>query len=182
MKVKETNIPDVKIIEPKVFGDSRGYFYESFNQTKFHELTGLDVNFVQDNHSKSDRGVLRGLHYQIEQSQGKLVRVSRGKVFDVVVDIRKSSPSFGKWVGEYLSADNFRQLWVPPGFAHGFLVLEDGTEFLYKTTDFYAPEHERTIQWNDTELAIDWPLDDIQVRLSDKDKEGTSFTAAETFA
>ena len=181
MKVIQTAIPDVKIIEPQVFGDERGCFMESFNAKRFHELTGLDVNFVQDNHSKSGRGVLRGLHYQIEQAQGKLVRVTAGKVFDVVVDIRKSSPGFGHWVGEILSADNFHQLWVPPGFAHGFLVLEDETEFLYKTTDYYAPEHERTIQWDDPGLAIEWPLDGLEVRLSDKDKNGTPFANAETF-
>ena len=181
MKVIQTTIPDVKILEPQVFGDERGFFLESFNAKRFHELTGLDVNFVQDNHSKSGRGVLRGLHYQIEQAQGKLVRVTAGKVFDVVVDIRKSSPSFGQWVGEILGADNYRQMWIPPGFAHGFLVLEDDTEFLYKTTDYYAPEHERTIQWNDPELAIEWPLDGLEVRLSDKDQAGTAFANAETF-
>ena len=181
MKVIQTTIPDVKILEPKVFGDERGFFLESFNVKSFHELTGLDVNFVQDNHSKSGRGVLRGLHYQIEQTQGKLVRVTAGKVFDVALDIRKSSPDFGQWVGEILSADNYRQMWVPPGFAHGFLVLEDDTEFLYKTTDYYAPEHERTIQWNDPELAIEWPVDGLEVRLSDKDKNGTAYANAETF-
>ena len=181
VKVIDTSIPDVKILEPKVFGDARGFFLESFNAKRFHELTSLDVNFVQDNHSKSGRGVLRGLHYQIEQAQGKLVRVTAGRVFDVVVDIRKSSPYFGQWVGEILSADNYRQMWIPPGFAHGFLVLEDDTEFLYKTTDYYAPEHERTIQWNDPELAIEWPLDGLEVRLSDKDKNGTAFASAEIF-
>jgi dTDP-4-dehydrorhamnose 3,5-epimerase len=181
MKVIDTSIPDVKIFEPKVFGDDRGFFQESFNARRFRELTGLDVNFVQDNHSKSARGVLRGLHYQIEQAQGKLVRVTCGKVFDVVVDIRKSSPYFGQWVGEILSADNYRQVWVPPGFAHGFLVLEEDTEFLYKTTDYYAPEHERTIQWDDPELGIEWPVDDLEIRLSDKDKSGTAFANAETF-
>ena len=182
MKLIDTSIPDVKIIEPDVFGDDRGFFMESFNARRFHELTGLDVNFVQDNHSKSGRGVLRGLHYQIEQAQGKLVRVTAGKVFDVVVDIRKSSPHFGQWVGEILSADNYRQMWVPPGFAHGFLVLEADTEFLYKTTDYYAPEHERTIQWNDPDLAIEWPIDGLEIRLSDKDKNATAFAKAETFA
>ena len=182
MKVIDTTIPDVKILEPNVFGDERGFFLESFNARRFCELTGLDVNFVQDNHSKSGRGVLRGLHYQIEQAQGKLVRVTAGRVFDVVVDIRKSSPCFGHWVGEILSADNYRQMWVPPGFAHGFLVLEDDTEFLYKTTNYYAPEHERTIQWDDLELAIEWPIDDLEIRLSDKDKAGTAFANAETFA
>jgi dTDP-4-dehydrorhamnose 3,5-epimerase len=181
MQVIQTAIPDVKIFEPKVFGDDRGFFLESFNARRFHELTGLDVNFVQDNHSKSARGVLRGLHYQIEQAQGKLVRVTSGKVFDVVVDIRKSSPCFGQWVGEILSADNHRQMWVPPGFAHGFLVLEDDTEFLYKTTDYYALEHERTIQCNDSELAIEWPIADLEIHLSDKDKKGTALANAETF-
>jgi dTDP-4-dehydrorhamnose 3,5-epimerase len=181
MKVIQTAIPDVKIIEPEVFGDERGFFLESFNARRFHELTGLDVNFVQDNHSRSALGVLRGLHYQIEQAQGKLVRVTRGKVFDVAVDIRKSSPCFGQWVGEILSADNYRQMWVPTGFAHGFLVLEDDTEFLYKTTDYYAPEHERTIQWDDAELAIEWPIDGLSICLSDKDKNGTAFATAETF-
>ena len=181
MKVIDTSIPDVKIIEPKVFGDSRGFFLESFNARRFQELTGLDVNFVQDNHSRSARGVLRGLHYQIEQAQGKLVRVTSGKVFDVVVDIRKSSPCFGQWVGEILSADNYRQMWVPPGFAHGFLVLEEDTEFLYKTTDYYAPEYERTIQWDDPELAIAWPIAGFEIHLSDKDKNGTALVNAETF-
>jgi len=182
MKLIDTSIPDVKIIEPEVFGDERGFFLESFNAKRFHELTGLDVNFVQDNHSKSGRGVLRGLHYQIEQAQGKLVRVTAGKVFDVVVDIRKSSPCFGQWVGEILSADNYRQMWVPPGFAHGFLVLEADTEFLYKTTDYYAPEHERTIQWDDPDLGIEWPIDDLEIRLSGKDENATAFANAETFA
>ena len=182
MKVTGTAIPEVKIIEPKVFGDERGFFCESFNRKRFHEATGLDVDFVQDNHSKSARGVLRGLHYQIKQPQGKLVRVSSGKVFDVVVDIRKSSPSFGLWVGEILSAENFRQMWIPKGFAHGFLVLEEDTEFLYKTTDYYAPEHERTIQWDDPELAIEWPLEGLEPRLSEKDKVGTPFAQAECFS
>lgn len=181
MKVIDTSLPDVKILEPKVFGDERGFFLESFNARRFHELTGLDANFVQDNHSKSARGVLRGLHYQIEQAQGKLVRVTAGKVFDVAVDIRKSSPSFGQWIGEILSADNYRQMWIPPGFAHGFLVLEDDTEFLYKTTDYYAPEHERTIQWDDPALGIEWPIDGLDVRLSDKDQAGTALADAEIF-
>ena len=181
MKVIDTPIPDVKIIEPKVFGDERGFFLESFNRRRFHELTGLDMDFVQDNYSKSGCGVLRGLHYQIEQAQGKLVRVARGKVYDVAVDIRKSSATFGHWVGAVLTAENFHQLWVPPGFAHGFLVLEDDTEFLYKTTDYYAPEHERTIQWDDPALGIEWPIDGLDVRLSDKDQAGTAFANAETF-
>ena len=182
MIVKSTAIPDVKIIEPKVFGDTRGFFYESFNSKRFCEATGLELEFVQDNHSKSGVGVLRGLHYQIEQPQGKLVRVVSGKVFDVAVDIRKSSATFGQWVGEILSADNFRQLWVPPGFAHGFLVLADETEFLYKTTDYYAPEHERCIKWDNSHLAIDWPIDGIGPRLSDKDQNGVPFATAEYFS
>ena len=181
MKVLDTTIPDIKIIEPEVFGDNRCFFYESFNRKRFHEHTGFDLDFVQDNHSKSGRGVLRGLHYQIEQAQGKLVRVVSGSVFDVAVDIRRSSATFGQWVGITLSAENFRQMWIPPGFAHGFLVLEDDTEFLYKTTDFYAPEHERTIQWNDPDLAIDWPLDGIEPRLSNKDLNGMPFDNAECF-
>ena len=182
MKVTNTTIPAVKIIEPQVFGDERGFFYESFNRKRFYEATGLDLDFVQDNHSKSARGVLRGLHYQIEQAQGKLVRVSSGKVFDVAVDIRKSSPSFGRWVGEVLSAENFRQMWIPPGFAHGFLVLDDDTEFLYKTSDYYAPEHERTIQWDDPDLAIEWPIVGLELRLSGKDKASNAFVDAECFA
>jgi dTDP-4-dehydrorhamnose 3,5-epimerase len=181
MKVLDTAIPDIKTIEPRVFGDARGFFYESFNRKTFCEQTGLDLDFVQDNHSKSTKGVIRGLHYQIERAQGKLVRVVSGKVFDVAVDIRKSSPSFGQWVGEILSAENARQLWIPPGFAHGFLVLADDTEFLYKTTNYYAPEHERTIQWNDADLAIEWPLKGLELRLSDKDQNGTPFANAEYF-
>ena len=181
MNVLDTPIPDIKIIEPDVFGDARGFFMESFNRRRFAETTGIDPDFVQDNHSKSGLGVLRGLHYQIQQAQGKLVRVTRGRVYDVAVDIRRGSPSFGQWVGETLSADNHRQLWIPVGFAHGFLVLEDDTEFLYKTTDYYAPEHERTIQWDDPELAIDWPLDGIELRLSDKDRQGLAFADADCF-
>lgn len=149
MKVVETSIPDVLIIEPKVFGDERGFFYESFNAAAFEAATGLKRQFVQDNHSKSQRGVLRGLHYQIQQPQGKLVRVVAGEVFDVAVDLRKSSPSFGRWFGTHLSAQNQRQLWIPEGFAHGFVVLSESAEFLYKTTDYYAPEHERSLLWND---------------------------------
>jgi dTDP-4-dehydrorhamnose 3,5-epimerase len=181
MKISDTAIADVKLIEPRVFGDSRGYFYESFNLRIFEELTGLDVEFVQDNHSLSNRGVLRGLHYQIRQPQGKLVRVTRGRVFDVAVDIRRSSPDFGKWVGQYLSAENFHQLWIPPGFAHGFVVLEDNTEFLYKTTDYWAPEHERSIRWDDPDIAVEWPTEGIELVLSDKDTEGTPFADAELF-
>lgn len=181
MRIIDTNIPEVKIFEPQVFADDRGFFYESFNRRRFQQLTGLDLEFVQDNHSKSARGVLRGLHYQIEQAQGKLVRVVRGSVFDVAVDIRRSSSSFGQWTGTELSAENHRQMWVPPGFAHGFLVLSDYAEFLYKTTDFYAREHERTIQWDDAELAIDWPLEGIEPSLSDKDKNGEPLANAECF-
>ncbi|HBC23640.1 MAG TPA: dTDP-4-dehydrorhamnose 3,5-epimerase, partial [Pseudomonas sp.] len=160
MKVVETSIPDVLIIEPKVFGDERGFFYESFNAAAFEAATGLKRQFVQDNHSKSQRGVLRGLHYQIQQPQGKLVRVVAGEVFDVAVDLRKSSPSFGRWFGTHLSGQNQRQLWIPEGFAHGFVVLSESAEFLYKTTDYYAPEHERSLLWNDPELGIQWPFDE----------------------
>ena len=158
MKVIPTAIPDVITLEPKVFGDSRGFFFESFNQQTFNDAIGQNVQFVQDNHSRSEKGVLRGLHYQIEQPQGKLVWVARGTVFDVAVDIRKNSPTFGKWVGVELNGDNHRQLWVPAGFAHGFLVLSDSADFLYKTTDYYAPEYERSIKWDDKELNIEWPL------------------------
>jgi len=181
MNLIDTAIADVKIIEPKVFGDSRGFFYESYNRRQFHQASGVDVDFVQDNHSKSGLGVLRGLHYQIEHAQGKLVRVVSGKVFDVAVDLRRSSDTFGRWVGEILSAENCRQIWVPPGFAHGFVVLADATEFLYKTTDYYAPQHERTIQWNDPDLGIDWPVAGLELRLSDKDQHGTSFKDADYF-
>ena len=174
-------IADVVVLRPEVFGDARGFFYESYSKRRFLELTGVDTEFVQDNHSRSDKGVLRGLHYQIESAQGKLVRVTRGTVYDVAVDLRRSSPTFGHWVGHRLTAENFRQLWIPPGFAHGFLVLEDDTEFLYKTTDFYAPEHERSIRWDDPELAISWPIDDLELRLSEKDRNGVPFAQAETF-
>jgi dTDP-4-dehydrorhamnose 3,5-epimerase len=175
MKVTPCAIPDVLLIEPKVFGDDRGFFFESFNQRDFHKATGLDLGFVQDNHSKSAKGVLRGLHYQVEQPQGKLVRGVAGAVFDVAVDIRPGSPTYGQWVGEILSADNKRALWVPPGLAHGFLVLTDSAEFLYKTTDYYAPAHERAIAWNDPKLAIDWPLDGQAPLLSAKDTAGAAF-------
>ena len=175
MKVTPCVIPDVLLIEPKVFGDDRGFFYESFNQRDFQKITGLDLQFVQDNHSKSAKGVLRGLHYQVQQPQGKLVRVVAGEVFDVAVDIRPNSPTYGKWVGELLSVDNKRQLWVPPGLAHGFLVLTDSAEFLYKTTDYYAPVHERAIAWNDPTLAIDWPLKGLAPLLSAKDAAGAAF-------
>ncbi|KRW71237.1 dTDP-4-dehydrorhamnose 3,5-epimerase [Stutzerimonas stutzeri] len=181
MKIIETSIPDVLIIEPKVFGDERGFFYESFNAAAFEAATGLRRQFVQDNHSKSQRGVLRGLHYQIQQPQGKLVRVVAGEVFDVAVDLRKSSPSFGRWVGTHLSAQNQRQLWIPEGFAHGFVVLSESAEFLYKTTDYYAPEHERSLLWNDPELGIEWPFDEPP-QLSAKDQAGKCLSDAELFA
>lgn len=176
MNVIKTDIADVLFLEPKVFGDSRGFFLESFNERIFRELTGVDTHFVQDNHSRSAHGVLRGLHYQIEQPQGKLVRCTVGEVFDVAVDIRRESPTFGKWVGGYLSAENKRQLWIPPGLAHGFLVLSDYAEFLYKTTEYYAPQHERCIVWNDPDLAIEWPeLTGLEPLLSGKDAAGASF-------
>ncbi len=180
MKVVETSIPDVLIIEPKVFGDERGFFYESFNAAAFEAATGLKRQFVQDNHSKSQRGVLRGLHYQIQQPQGKLVRAVAGEVFDVAVDLRKSSPSFGRWFGTHLSAQNQRQLWIPEGFAHGFVVLSESAEFLYKTTDYYAPEHERSLLWNDPELGIQWPFDEAP-QLSAKDQAGKLLRDAELF-
>jgi dTDP-4-dehydrorhamnose 3,5-epimerase len=180
MKAIPTAIPDLLIIEPKVFGDSRGFFFESFNQKAFAQATGLNVNFVQDNHSRSTKGVLRGLHYQIQQPQGKLVRVVRGAVFDVAVDLRKSSPTFGQWVGVELSEDNHRQLWVPPGFGHGFVVTSDSADFLYKTTDYYAPQHERCIAWNDPAIGIAWPLDGAP-QLSAKDQAGLALAAAEVF-
>lgn len=180
MNIIETDIPDVLIIEPVVFGDDRGFFYESYNKRKFEEATGLSIEFVQDNHSRSSRGVLRGLHYQVEQPQGKLVRACAGEVFDVAVDIRKSSATFGKWVGARISADNKRQVWIPPGFAHGFVVLSETAEFLYKTTDFYAPEHERCIKWNDAELAIDWQYAGEPL-VSDKDARAESFQKASKF-
>ncbi|MEB0110446.1 dTDP-4-dehydrorhamnose 3,5-epimerase [Variovorax sp. RTB1] len=179
MKVTPTAIPDVLVIEPKVFGDARGFFFESFNQKAFDEAVGRHVEFVQDNHSRSAKGVLRGLHYQIQQPQGKLVRVTSGAVFDVAVDIRKSSATFGDWVGVELSEANHKQLWIPSGFAHGFLVLTETAEFLYKTTDYYAPAHERAIVWSDTKLAIAWPDIGTSPKLSPKDQAGTSFLAAE---
>lgn len=180
MNVITTALPEVLLIEPKVFGDDRGFFFESYNRRAFGEATGIDVDFVQDNHSRSANNVLRGLHYQIVQAQGKLVRVVAGEVFDVAVDIRRSSPNFGKWVGVNLSAANKRMLWVPPGFAHGFLVVSDAAEFLYKTTDYYAPQHERCIAWNDPDLAIDWPLTGEPV-LSGKDQLGKSLREAEVY-
>jgi dTDP-4-dehydrorhamnose 3,5-epimerase len=180
MKVLATSIPGLLIIEPKVFGDDRGFFFESFNEKVWRELTGVDCRFVQDNHSKSGENVLRGLHYQMTRPQGKLVRVVSGEVYDVAVDIRRSSPTFGKWEGCYLSAANKRQYWVPEGFAHGFLVVSDHAEFLYKTTDYYAPEYERCIAWNDPDLAIDWPLVGAPV-LSPKDIAGKLFREADYF-
>jgi len=175
MRATRTAIADVFLIEPTVFGDERGFFYESFNARAFAQATGTDVQFVQDNHSKSAKGVLRGLHYQSEQPQGKLVRVTAGAVFDVAVDIRPQSPSYGVWVGEILSADNRRQLWIPAGLAHGFLVVSESAEFLYKTTDFYAPQHEECIRWDDPTLNITWPLDGKQPQLSGKDAKGQLF-------
>lgn len=180
MKLIETEIPEVLIIEPKVFGDERGFFYESYNERKWLEATGLEKKFVQDNHSGSGKGVLRGLHYQIRQTQGKLVRVVSGDVFDVAVDLRRSSPAFGRWVGVRLSKENKRQFWIPEGFAHGFLVISEFAEFLYKTTDYYAPEHERCIIWNDPDLAIKWP-GDIDPVLSAKDSGGLLLRDAEVF-
>lgn len=180
MKVIPTNLPEVMIIEPKVFGDERGFFFESFNAKKFAELTGTNVEFVQDNHSLSAKNILRGLHYQIKQAQGKLVRVVAGEVFDVAVDIRKSSPRFGQWTGVILSAENHRQLWIPPGFAHGFVVLSDKAEFLYKTTDYWAPEYERSLQWNDPAIGIEWPIQGEPV-MSAKDQQGKLLADAEVF-
>ena len=180
MNVISTAIPEVLVIEPKVFGDARGFFYESFNQKAFNQATGLNLSFVQDNHSSSAKGVLRGLHYQIQQPQGKLVRVVRGTVFDVAVDIRKGRPTFGQWVGIELSEDNHKQHWIPAGFAHGFLVTSESAEFLYKTTDYYAPEHEHCITWDDPAIGIQWPIDQ-QPSLSAKDQQGLALRDAETF-
>jgi dTDP-4-dehydrorhamnose 3,5-epimerase len=180
MKVTPTAIPEVMLIEPAVFGDDRGFFFESHNARRFHELTGVDANFVQDNHSKSARNVLRGLHYQIRQPQGKLVRVVAGAIYDVAVDMRKSSHTFGRWVGVELTAENRRQLWVPPGFAHGFVVTSESAEVLYKTTDYWAPEHERSLMWNDPSLGIDWPIDGLPT-LSAKDGQGKSLAEADLF-
>ena len=181
MKATRLAIPEVVLIEPKVFGDARGFFFESFNQKAFNAAPGTNHQFVQDNHSRSSKGVLRGLHYQIQQPQGKLVRVVRGAVFDVAVDIRKSSPTFGQWVAEELSEDNHRQLWVPPGFAHGFMVLSETAEFLYKTTDYYAPVYERCIVWDDPDLAIDWPNIGMAPLLSAKDFAGRKLSNADCF-
>lgn len=180
MKVVKTSIPDLLILEPKVYGDDRGFFYESFNRKKFTELTGRDVDFVQDNHSRSVKGVLRGLHYQIQHPQAKLVRVTQGAVLDVAVDIRKSSPTFGQHVAAELSAENRRMFWIPEGFAHGFVVLSDTAEFLYKTTDYWYPEHERCLRWDDSALAIDWQLQ-VPPALSAKDSQGKALTDAELF-
>jgi dTDP-4-dehydrorhamnose 3,5-epimerase len=179
--VTPTSLPDVLILEPKVFGDARGFFFESFNARDFTQCTGLDVSFVQDNHSKSAKGVLRGLHYQIQHPQGKLVRVTQGEVFDVAVDMRRSSPTFGKWEGVVLSADNKRQLWIPPGFAHGFLVTSDSAEFLYKTTDYWYPEFERSLLWNDPTVGIQWPAQ-LAPLLAAKDATALTLSKAELFA
>ncbi len=179
--VSPTQLPEVLILEPNVFGDTRGFFFESFNARDFAHCTGLDVQFVQDNHSKSARGVLRGLHYQIQHPQGKLVRVSQGEVFDVAVDMRRSSPTFGKWAGVVLSADNKRQLWVPPGFAHGFVVTSESAEFLYKTTDYYYPEFERSLLWNDLTVGIAWPEMTAPPQLAAKDQAGATFENADAF-
>lgn len=180
MKAIQTDIPGLVILEPRVFGDERGFFFESYNRRAFREATGLDPDFVQDNHSRSARGVLRGLHYQVKRAQGKLVRVVAGEVWDAVVDLRRSSPTFGKWMGVTLSAANRRMLWVPEGFAHGFVVTSDTAEFLYKTTDYYAPEHERSLLWNDPALAIAWPLQGEPI-LKPGDANGTPLERAETF-
>ena len=182
MHVIPTALAGVLVLEPRVFGDDRGFFMESYNRRSFAQATGLDIDFVQDNHSRSRKGVLRGLHYQLRQPQGKLVRVTHGAVFDVAVDIRRGSPTFGRWVGVELSADNHRQLWVPPGLAHGFVVLSDSADFLYKTTDFYAPEHERSIAWDDPAIGIDWPLAAHGITaplLSAKDRAGQPLSRAE---
>ncbi|MBY0572640.1 MAG: dTDP-4-dehydrorhamnose 3,5-epimerase [Undibacterium sp.] len=180
MKINATSLPEVLIIEPTVFGDERGFFFESFNEKKFAELTGLRLNFVQDNHSKSAKNVLRGLHYQVKQAQGKLVRVTAGEVFDVAVDLRKNSPSFGLWTGTHLSAQNHKQMWIPEGFAHGFVVLSESAEFLYKTTDYWAPEYERCLRWDDPTVNIQWPLN-ITPILSGKDQLGKSLDQAEVY-
>lgn len=180
MKVIETGIEGLLVLEPKVFGDARGFFMESFNARTFAEVTGLKLDFVQDNHSRSGRGVLRGLHYQVRQPQGKLVRVSQGSVFDVAVDLRRSSPTFGRWYGVELSGENHRQFWVPAGFAHGFYVLSESADFLYKTTDYYAPEHERSLLWNDPEVGIEWPIAEPP-QLSAKDSAGKRLSEVELF-
>jgi dTDP-4-dehydrorhamnose 3,5-epimerase len=181
LQIQALAIPDVLLVTPRVFGDDRGFFFESFNARDFFAASGLDLNFVQDNHSRSARHVLRGLHYQIQQAQGKLVRVIQGEVFDVAVDLRKSSPTFGQWAGARLSAENKQQLWIPPGFAHGFLTLSEYAEFLYKTTDYYAPEHERHILWNEASIGVQWPLEGHAPRLSASDAQGVSLAQAELF-
>ena len=181
IQVTPTALPEVKLIEPRVFGDARGFFFESFNARSFAEQVDSGFEFVQDNHSRSAKGVLRGLHYQIHQPQGKLVRVVEGEVFDVAVDLRRSSPRFGKWAGVVLSADNHRQLWVPPGFAHGFVVLSESAQFLYKTTDFWYPEHERCLLWNDPAIGIEWPID-FEPVLAAKDAAGRLLSEAEVYA
>jgi dTDP-4-dehydrorhamnose 3,5-epimerase len=182
MNVIQTPLQGLLVLEPRVFGDDRGFFFESFNARRFAELTGVNAEFVQDNHSRSSKGVLRGLHYQIQQAQGKLVRATAGTVFDVAVDIRKSSPTFGQWYGIELSAENKRQMWIPPGFAHGFVVTSDSAEFLYKTTDYWAPEHERAILWNDPAIGIQWPELDSAPLLSGKDAAAAVLAGAEVFA
>lgn len=181
MKCIPTAVPELLILEPRVFGDARGFFMESFNARTFAEVTGLELEFVQDNHSRSQKGVLRGLHYQLKQAQGKLVRVTQGRVFDVAVDMRKSSPTFGQWAGVELSGENHRQFWVPPGFAHGFVVLSDSADFLYKTTDYYAPEHERCLRWDDPTVGVAWPLAGLTPQLSAKDQAGLAFADCETY-
>ncbi|ASU37181.1 dTDP-4-dehydrorhamnose 3,5-epimerase [Herbaspirillum sp. meg3] len=180
MNIIATNLPEVMVVEPTVFGDARGFFFESFNARHFAELTGITANFVQDNHSRSARNVLRGLHYQIQHPQGKLVRVTTGEVLDVAVDVRRSSPTFGQWTSTILSADNKHQMWIPAGFAHGFLVLSDYAEFLYKTTDYWAPEHERCILWNDPAIGIDWRISEVP-QMSAKDREGKLLSQSEVF-
>jgi dTDP-4-dehydrorhamnose 3,5-epimerase len=182
LKVTATALPEVLLLEPRLFGDTRGFFLESFNARDFAQVTGINAAFVQDNHSRSSQGVLRGLHYQIHQAQGKLVRVVRGRVFDVAVDLRRSSPRFGQWAGVELSEDNHRQLWIPPGFAHGFLVMSETADFLYKTTDYYAPEHERSVRWDDPALGIEWPLAGREPQLSAKDRAAQLLADAEHFA
>ena len=180
MKATRTRVPDVLLCEPRLFPDRRGVFFESYNRRVFRDATGLDVDFVQDNHSRSSRGVVRGLHYQIEQAQGKLVRAVCGEIFDVAVDLRRSSKTFGRWAGEILSAENALQLWIPPGFAHAFMVLSDSADVLYKATDYYAPRHERSILWDDPDLAIDWPLDAAAI-ISEKDRRGVPFAEADYY-
>jgi len=181
MKAIPGKLPDVLLLEPRVFGDDRGFFLESYNKRTFQQVTGIATEFVQDNHSRSARNVLRGLHYQLQQAQGKLIRVIAGEIFDVVVDLRRSSLSFGRWMGRRLSAQSKQMLWVPVGFAHGFLALSDGTEVLYKTTDYYAPEHEHCVLWNDPDVGIEWPVDGVPV-VSEKDRRGIPLKQAETFA